>query len=145
LKFINDYLEIEKVRFSDRLEVVEEISADSLNASVPNFLLQPIVENAIRYAIAPRKSKGRISISSSRREGRLRIVVEDNGPGLAAGKESNSSGGVGLRVTAERLLRLFGENHIFSLASPAGGGVSVLIEIPFIEMIAAKKVAFHGA
>ena len=145
LKFINDYLEIEKVRFSDRLEVVEEISADSLNASVPDFLLQPIVENAIRYAIAPRKSKGRISISSSRREGRLRIVVEDNGPGLAAGKESNSSGGVGLRVTAERLLRLFGENHIFSLASPAGGGVSVLIEIPFIEMIAAKKVAFHGA
>lgn len=144
LKFINDYLEIEKVRFSDRLEVVEEIDDNTLKASVPKFLLQPIVENAIRYAIAPRRSRGRISISSSRREGRLRLVVEDNGPGLTAGKETNSPGGVGLRVTAERLLGLFGENHVFSLTSPAGGGANVLIEIPFMEGTTINEAAFHG-
>ena len=143
LRFINEYLEIEKVRFSDKIEVAEEIEAATLKANVPNFLLQPIVENAIRYAVAKRKSGGRISIRADKHEGLLRLVVEDNGPGFSSGKEGKASGGVGLRVTAERLIRLFGANHVFKLTNPAGGGATVLIEIPFAEGVSENEPAFH--
>ncbi len=145
LKFINQYLEIEKVRFSDRLEVVEDIEDGTLDASVPNFLLQPIVENAIRHAIAPRKSAGRISIRAARQNGRLKLTVEDNGPGLKAAARGKSREGVGLRITAERLVRMFHENQRLSLTSLNEGGTSVVIEIPFLDNALTNGVSTDAA
>ena len=141
LKFINQYLEIEKVRFADKLDVVEDIDAGTLNAGVPNLLLQPIIENAIRYAIAPKKTRGVITIKTLRENRKLKILVEDNGPGINGARQEPGKHGVGLKVTRERLNRLFGEDHIFELTSPPGGGATVNIEIPFVEYVSGEKAA----
>ncbi len=133
LRFINHYLEIEKVRFADRLHIVEDVKADVLRANVPNFLLQPIIENAIRYAIGPRKSQGRITMRAGRANQHLKISVEDDGPGLPRRMRGKPNEGVGLRTTRERLTRLFGEDHVFDFDSPVAGGLTVRIEIPFAE------------
>lgn len=133
LKFINQYLEIEKVRFSDKLEVVETIEDGTPDACVPCFLLQPIVENAIRHAIAPKKSAGRISITAERRNGMLKLTVEDNGPGLKTKTKMATGKGVGLRITGERLMRMFRDNHRLALSTLAEGGTRVVIEIPFLR------------
>ena len=132
LRFIKDYLEIQKVRFSDRLEIKEDVEEESLNARVPSFILQPIVENAIYHAIAPQTSKGLIRITSSRENGQLELSIEDNGPGLREGKEKSKEG-IGLRITKERLAYLFGKNHQFELENVKSGGLRVKIIIPFIN------------
>jgi len=133
MQFIGRYLEIERVRFSDRLEVRQKISPATLNAVVPNFLLQPIVENAVRYGVAPRITKGIIGISSRTEDGRqLEIDVEDNGPGLP-GSSGKIKEGVGLKVTRQRLGYLFGERHRFELGKSSLGGMKVTIVMPLIE------------
>lgn len=142
LRFINQYLEIEKVRFSDRLVVLRDVDDNALKAGVPNLLLQPIVENAIRYAVAPQKGGGTISISAHRSNGRLSIIVRDNGPGLKTKNARNVKEGVGLGVTRERLERLFGEDHVLQLSNEPGGGLAVNIEIPFVGN---EVSAYHGA
>ena len=134
IRFINIYLEIEKVRFNDKLKVKEDIAKDMLNASVPNFLLQPIVENAIRYAIAPKTTMGLIEITSRKENGHLLILVEDNGPGLASMENPQLKKGIGLRITKERLIHLFGEQHLFELGNSSLGGLRVKIQIPFANM-----------
>jgi two-component system LytT family sensor kinase len=132
LRFVRQYLEIEKVRFKDRLEVNEDIDRETLEARVPNFLLQPIVENAIHHAIAPRASHGIIRIASKRENGRLSVSVEDNGPGMeAAGKKSKE--GIGLKITKERLRYLFGNNHAFELENVSSGGLRVTMSIPLLN------------
>ena len=132
LLFITHYLEIEKVRFKDKLEVNEDIDAGTLKASVPSFLLQPIVENAIYHAIAPKKSRGVINIISKKENEKLFISVEDNGPGLSGFNKKKSKEGVGLKITRERLVHLFGKNQQFELGNSALGGLSVKIIIPLI-------------
>ena len=131
LRFIKDYLEIEKVRFSDKLEVKENIERDTLHAQVPNLLLQPIIENAIYHGIAPKISNGIIQISAKKIEEQLLICVEDNGPGLTSVKKKKSKEVVGLKITKERLAHLFGTDHIFELENLVSGGVRVKISIPF--------------
>jgi two-component system, LytTR family, sensor kinase len=130
LRFINGYLEIEKVRFIDKLEVREYIGAETLDAKIPGFLLQPIVENAIYHAIAVKASPGLIAISSAQDGKYLTLSVEDNGPGLNAVKKKSTKEGVGLKITKERLAYLYGGDHRFIVANGEAGGVKVSITIP---------------
>ncbi len=134
LRFVNQYLEIERVRFSDKLEVREEIDEETLAASVPTFLLQPIVENAIHHAIAPKSSKGTLRIAARKSADHLLILVEDDGPGLATFNRKDPKGGVGLKIVRERIIRLFGEDHVFEMGASTLGGLKVEIQIPFAEL-----------
>ncbi len=132
LEFINQYLEIEKIRFADRLKVVQIVDPEAVDGSVPNFLLQPLVENAVRHAIAPQKGGGTLSIIARRIGERLQITVADDGPGLRPSIEKRNKEGVGLRITKERLSRIFHDDHSFVLDSREGRGLAVRIDIPFV-------------
>jgi two-component system, LytTR family, sensor kinase len=130
LKFITHYLEIEKVRFRDKLVVEMDIEPAMLKAKVPNFLLQPIVENAIYHGIAARTAEGIVRIAARQEHSFLSLMVEDNGPGVQGAKRQKAHAGVGLKITRERLTRLFGDRQSLTLEEPAAGGVRVRIQIP---------------
>jgi two-component sensor histidine kinase len=131
VKFIELYLDIQKVRFSDRLTVRMEIAPDTLDALVPNLILQPLVENAIRHGISPNDSAGTIVISTRRAGGMLYISVCDDGPGLQSGWRMEESEGIGLANTGERLKHLYGTEYRFDLSNSATGGVTASLAIPF--------------
>jgi sensor histidine kinase YesM len=133
LRFINHYLEIEKVRFKDKLEVIEEIAKETSNARIPNFLLQPIVENSIHHAIAAKTTKGLIKITSKIENGFLLIFVEDNGSGIESFNKTRLNTGVGIKNTKERLLYLYGKAQTFKLENSELGGLKVVFKIPFKE------------
>jgi two-component system LytT family sensor kinase len=135
LKFVELYLDIQLVRFSDRLTVRTDIAPEALGALVPNMILQPLVENAIRHGVAPCESPGMISISAYRSGRMLHVEVSDDGPGLQSGWRVEESGGIGLANTVERLKRLYGPEQRFELrnVADAGGGVTASFVIPFRE------------
>ncbi|MBS1797120.1 MAG: histidine kinase [Acidobacteria bacterium] len=126
LEFLRAYLEIEQVRFEDRLTVDFGIEAETLDARIPNLLLQPLVENAIRHGLAPRAGAGKIVIESRRENGFLTLGVSDDGEGGAAVAET----GIGLKNTRERLEKLYGAQQEFEIAA-AAGGFAVRIKIPY--------------
>ena len=132
MEFLNGYLEIERIRFQDRLTTSVEVDPAVLDVRVPNLILQPIVENAMRHAVATHTHAGRIEITAVARNGCLRIQVKDNGPGLAADQIMvNQIGkGVGLSNTKARLERLYGAEHLLELANDPKGGLVVTLEIP---------------
>ncbi|MGH7595279.1 MAG: sensor histidine kinase [bacterium] len=130
LEFLERYLEIEQIRFGDRLTVQMNIEPEALDGMVPNFILQPIVENAIRHGIAPRAVPGRIEIHAKRENGRLLLEVRDDGPGLPDGKQEALKKGVGLANTQARLQQLYGAAHRFELANAEAGGLIVRLSIP---------------
>jgi sensor histidine kinase YesM len=133
LDFLGKYLEIEQTRFRDRLTVVFDIEPDTLDALVPNLILQPLVENAIKHGIGPRPAPGRIQIHA-RRAGRfLELEVRDNGVGLSEARLSDFNRGVGLANTRSRLQHLYGSNHRFEFRQPADGGLLVGLAIPLVE------------
>ena len=128
LDFLRKYLEIEKTRFGDRLQVHIEVDLDTLDAAVPNLVLQPLVENALRHGIGPKIGGGRVDIIA-RREGQdLRLEVRDNGVGLT---NDAFHKGVGLTNTRSRLEHLYGDRYRFECHTPAGGGLLVTVVIPF--------------
>jgi len=129
LEFVAGYLEIEKLRFGERLNVVVEVAPETLDAQVPSLLLQPLVENAIRHGIARLSSGGNVCISASHNGRQLYLKVKDNGPGLVKAAESPS--GTGLRATRERLQTLYGSNQSLDIQGVPAGGVEVLVKIPF--------------
>lgn len=131
LEFLGKYLEIEQMRFHDRLQVKYEISTDSLDAIVPNMILQPLVENAIKYGIAPRAEGGTIEIAASRANGHLNLKIADDGLGIPFGDVANLVHGVGLANTRARLKHLYGAEHHFELKPRDGGGLRVSLQIPF--------------
>ena len=133
VEFLKCYLDIERIRFGRRLTTNLSIAPDALDARVPNLILQPIVENAIRHGIAPRSANGQIDISAGRVDGMLRVEVRDNGPGLpaAAAAAGPLREGVGLANTRARLAQLYGPGHGFRLANAPEGGLVVTLEIPF--------------
>lgn len=131
LEFLRKYLEIEQMRFHDRLTVDMNISPETLDACVPNMILQPLVENAIKHGIAPRSSGGRIDINTNRSNGHLEISVTDDGLGVPFGDVDNLAEGVGLSNTRRRLKHLYGDKHRFDLRTLEKGGVGVRLEIPF--------------
>ncbi len=129
LEFLRGYLEIEQMRFQDRLTVDFAVDKEALDAQVPNLILQPLVENAIRHGIAPLAGAGKIQIAARRENGFVELSVSDNGEGLK--DSAKESGGIGLSNTRERLEKLYGENQKFEIASAAGGGLQVKIQIPY--------------
>ena len=131
LEFLHKYIEIEQMRFHDRLVVEMQIAPETLDATVPNMILQPIVENAIKHGISPRASGGRIDIEATRANGHLEIKVQDNGLGIPFGDTEHLPEGVGLSNTRRRLRHLYGEKHKFSITSTGAQGVIVGLEIPF--------------
>lgn len=133
MEFLSCYLEIERIRFQDRLVTHLEVAHQTLDAKVPNLILQPIVENAIRHGIAPRSTPGLIEIGAEKRNGTLRIQVRDNGPGLPGLRTSENlfQKGLGLANTETRLERLYGSAHLFDLSNNPAGGLVVTLEIPF--------------
>jgi len=132
LGFLDDYLNIHRMRLGDRLRVAMDISSASEVLLVPTFVIQPIVENAIRYAIAPRRDGGQLEIAAHVVGETLRITIADDGPGFQAGSDRDGRGGwgIGLANTRARLEQMFGDQHRFVVADRAGGGAAVEIEIP---------------
>ena len=130
-EFLRCYLEIEQVRFGDRLTVEFQIVPALLAAQVPHLILQPVVENAIQHAIAPRATPGSIKIAAKQTNGLLRLEVTDNGPGLATSGDMIESQGLGLKNVRARLEQLYGNQHCFEVSNRAEGGVTVVMQLPF--------------
>ena len=129
LDFIASYLEIEQIRFADRLTYHVVAAPDVLQARVPNLVLQPLVENAIRHGVARRARPGRIVISARAEDGMLHLAVADNGSGLG----TNMKWGIGLSNTRDRLQQMFGTRHAFDVGDNPGGGTAVSLSIPLQE------------
>lgn len=125
--FLDAYLEIERVRFADRLQVVFEIDPESLDAEVPNLILQPLVENAVRHGVASHIGPALIRLSAKRRGETLRIEVRDNGPGMP----DNIREGLGISNTRERLQQTYGSRYSFTVDNQGGGGVVAICELPY--------------
>ncbi|TVV71150.1 sensor histidine kinase [Sphingomonas solaris] len=126
------YLEIEKMRFEDRLKPRFEVDPAVAAARLPSLLLQPLVENAIKYAVTPQEEGAEIVVEARLAGERVQITVSDSGPGLNEGvQRSTSSTGVGLANIRERLAQAYGGDQRFEIQSNRGGGFGVIIEIPF--------------
>ncbi len=131
LEFNRCYLELEQIRLGERLATKLDIAPETLDAYVPNLLLQPLVENAIRHGIAPYSARGMICIHTHRDNDKLHLRVTDSGPGLTIGKGATGGAGVGLKNTRARLQQLYGEKQRLELKNAEGGGLTVQIIIPF--------------
>jgi two-component system, LytTR family, sensor kinase len=131
LEFLERYLEIEQTRFRDRLHVKMEIEPEALDARVPNLILQPLVENAVRHGIAPHAAPGLIEISARLKENKLELQVSDNGAGLPDARRAQIKEGVGLANTRARLDQLYGADYFFDLSNRDKGGLVVNLTIPF--------------
>jgi two-component system sensor histidine kinase AlgZ len=129
LAFTEGYLAIEQTRLGGRLRIDIAVPMETRDVLVPNMLLQPLVENAVRYGVAPLIEGGWIAIKSALDADRLRIVIGNSGQ-RAEGEQKKNGNGVGLGNTAERLKTLYGANFQFSLAWPEAGGCEVVLELP---------------
>ena len=127
LDLLNLYLDIERERFKEKLEIRADVPTDVWECKVPHFILQPLVENAIKHGIANNKTQGIIEISAKQNGDYLNIQIDDNGAGL----HEDLQKGVGLSNTNERLEKLYGEDFELNLMESKSGGVSVLLKIPF--------------
>ena len=127
------YLEIEKVRFGDRLIIEKDIDERATKALVPSLILQPLIENAIKYAISPMEEGGALRITARVQQSTLILQLSDTGPGLGNGNNGQKSSGVGLKNTRERLQQLYGDAQAFTLAPNEPTGLTITINIPFEE------------
>jgi two-component system LytT family sensor kinase len=141
LDFIDDYLDIEVIRFGrDKLQIFKDIDEETLDAFVPSMLLQPIVENAIKHGLAPRLAGGQIHLRTHRRDGRLTIEIEDNGMGMSPERLLDVyGGGIGISNVHERLRLLYGDQFAMDIRSREGEGTQIRIEIP--ELAVAEPAA----
>jgi hypothetical protein len=146
IAFVQRYLTIEQLRFSDRLRPILEIDDDLLDAAVPSFILQPLVENAIRHGIAKRVGAGDLRIQASRVNGDLVLSVRDDGPGLNdhSGPGALKPGGVGLANIRERLATLYGNRGRVELTAPDSGGALVVVRFPFRELAPPAEALTNG-
>ena len=130
LNFIKLYLKIQETRFSDRLHIEFDIDPATTKALVPNLILQPLTENALRHGIGRTADSGMVGISSAIMDDYLRLTVYDNGAGLPDDWQMKGSTGIGLANTAARLQQLYDDNHQFDIRNRDGGGVEVVILVP---------------
>ena len=129
LAFTEGYLAIEQTRLGERLKIDMAVPLETRDALVPNMLLQPLVENAVRYGVAPWIEGGWIAIKSALDADRVRIVIGNSGR-RGEGEQKKNGNGIGLGNTAERLKTLYGANFEFSLEWPEAGGCEVVLELP---------------
>jgi signal transduction histidine kinase len=134
LDFLRKYVDIQQTLLQERLQVQWNIDSETLDAQLPNMILQPLVENSIRHGIAPKKDGGCLEIGARRENGTLRLFVSDNGTGISP--EMKLREGLGLTNTRERLRHLYGDAFEFSLEPSPGGGSSACLKIPFRGEIA---------
>ncbi len=125
------YLDIEKMRFEERLRPVFDIDPQVSKARLPSLLLQPLVENAIKYAVTPSEDGAEIAVSARGAGDRVQITVSDSGPGNTEGGNVSYSTGVGLANIRDRLSQAYGDDHVFESRAMQSGGFTVLIDIPF--------------
>ncbi|MEP6635154.1 MAG: histidine kinase [Acidobacteriota bacterium] len=130
LDFIKLYLDIQQMRFSDRLEIQMDIDPHTTKALVPNLILQPLVENALLHGIGRSTASGLVGISAQTENGLLKLAVFDNGGGLANDWQLRSGSGIGLSNTAARLQQLYGGQHRLDVRNREEGGVEVIVLIP---------------
>lgn len=131
LNFVKLYLSIQEMRFSDRLHIEFDIDPATAKALVPNLILQPLTENALRHGFGRSVASGVVGITSSAKDDQLRLTVYDNGAGLPDNWQLNGSAGIGLANTSARLQQLYDDNHQFDIRNRDGGGVEVVIVMPF--------------
>jgi two-component system LytT family sensor kinase len=134
LDFTDDYLDIEVVRFGEKLRVEKDIDPATLDLLLPSMVLQPVIENSIKHGLEPRISGGTITLRSRLRDGVLVVQIEDDGIGMSADVDvtapSTAGGGIGLKNVRERLHVLFGDAARLEVVSRPGRGTRVSIEIP---------------
>lgn len=130
LEFVRCYLEIEQVRFQDRLTVSIGADAGTESAMVPNLILQPLVENAILHGISRRIGPGNLEISAEQNDGYLDIRIRDDGPGFSSDEDRTGRRGVGLSNVRERLRYLYGQDNLLILQNDTRGGMCATIRIP---------------
>jgi LytS/YehU family sensor histidine kinase len=135
------YLAVEEMRFGDRLSSTIDLAPGTDDARVPTFLLQPIVENALRHGLAGIQQRGLLAIQSRREGDRLVLTVRDNGVGVAE-SVSPAGFGIGLGATRERLAGLYPDRHTFAIRALPEGGTEVRITLPF--RLAPTEVAQHA-
>mgnify|MGYP001412466877 CR=1 FL=1 len=140
VEFVRRYLHLEWIRFGEKLLPDYEIDPTVLRASVPSFLLQPLVENAIKHGISKRRNPGRVRVSAERRAGRLIIEIENDGPeskgAVVDGEVAQRRDGIGLANTRARLARIYGTDHRIELRSRSDGGMIVQLDLPWREAVA---------
>jgi LytS/YehU family sensor histidine kinase len=131
IDFLRMYVEIEQVRFQDRLQIVWDLEPDTLDAAVPTLLWHPVLENAIRHGVTPLAGRGRIVIASHRDGDDLVLEIRDNGKGLPVGGIPRE--GVGLRNIRERADQLYGPRARFALEPAMGGGTIATLRLPYAD------------
>ena len=131
INFIKLYLSIQEMRFSDRLRIELDIDPRTTKALVPNLILQPLTENALRHGIARSTDSGLVGINSVAEDGQLRLTVYDDGAGLPDDWQLKGSAGIGLANTIARLQQLYDNDHEFDIRNRDSGGVEVVIVMPF--------------
>jgi LytS/YehU family sensor histidine kinase len=134
LDIVEQYLDIQRVRFSDRLDVTVDLAADAADARVPLLIVQPLVENAVRHGLAPRVREGSLAVRAVRDNGLIRIDVEDTGVGLPPGWRLDDATGTGLRNLASRLAAEFGDTASLDIAPRGGGGVRATVTLPYTKL-----------
>jgi len=132
IEFLKCYLDIERVRFGKRLTTEFEIEPTALEIQVPNLILQPLVENAIKHGISKQVKAGLIRVSAKIQNGKLRLEVADNGCGLASNGNGFPKQGLGLENIRERLQQFYGSNHSFELKQATEGGLLAVVSIPLM-------------
>jgi two-component system LytT family sensor kinase len=138
LAFTDDYLDIEVVRFGDKLRVVKEIAPETLDVVVPSMLLQPLIENSIKHGLEPRISGGTVTLRSCIVDGRLLLEIEDDGVGIEPGGATTAplsglvreGSGIGMRNVRERMLVLYGDEADVEIVSRPGRGTKVRLLMP---------------
>lgn len=130
LQFLQKYLDIQQIRFAERLQLSVEIDKEFFSARVPTFILQPIIENALKHGIAARANGGTIRITAIRSNGLLTFRIYNDGPSLPAGWENNQSG-LGISNVRTRLQSLYGNSFDLTMQNHAPGGVEVSVSLPF--------------
>lgn len=125
IAFARRYLELERVRFGERLRASFEVDPELLDARVPSLILQPLIENAVRYGVGPREDGGSVVVRARRQGPMLGLQVEDDGPGM-----SRSGEGIGLSNTRARLAELYGKRQRCEITSGERGGTRVALELP---------------
>jgi signal transduction histidine kinase len=139
LEFADAYLDIQRIRFGQRLTVLKRVAPDTLDTLVPSMILQPIIENAVIHGIAEAAGVSRIEISASRDDGIVRLQVRDTGPGNKPDGSIERPNGIGLSNTRARLEQLYGPDQRLELRHETDGGVSVTLWLPFRAQAASAE------
>jgi two-component system LytT family sensor kinase len=145
LAFLGDYIDIQRARFGERLQVEITVEPGCQDALIPSLLLQPLVENAIRHAADQRVGRTRIRVAARREPDRLHVEVHDDGPGSPTPRSPGRGEGIGLRNTRERLRHLYGANHAFLFEGRASpwGGARVTLSVPILPHTAGPAPVPH--